>query len=81
MDLIQRKLVKNEWEGIEIPLSKEEIEILKLIIKGYGDVNFKYNKSLSILSYLKIENTPEMHSHLYELYFKEKINELSKKYK
>ena len=54
MDLIQRKLVKNEWEGIEIPLSKEEIEILKLIIKGYSDVNFKYNKSLSILSYLKI---------------------------
>ena len=81
MDLVQRKLVKNEWEGIEIPLSKEEIDILKLLIKGYSDVNLKNNKSLSILSYLKIENTPEMHAHLYELYFKEKINQQCKKFK
>ena len=81
MDLVQRKLVKNEWEGIEIPLSKEEIDILRLIISGYKDVNYKKNQNLSLLSYLKIESTIEMQSHLYELYLKEKIEYLCKKYK
>ena len=81
MDLVQRKLVKNEWEGIEIPLSKEEIDILRLIISGYKNVNYKKNQNLSLISYLKIESTPEMHSHLYELYLKEKIEYLCKKYK
>ena len=81
MDLVQRKLVKNEWEGIEIPLSKEEIDILRLIISGYKDVNYKKNQNLSLLSYLKIESSIEMQSHLYELYLKEKIEYLCKKYK
>lgn len=81
MDLVQRKLAKNEWEGIEIPLPSEEIDVLRLIIAGYNDVNFKTNKNLSLISYLKIENTIEMQSHLYEIYLKKKVDSLCKKYK
>ena len=55
MDLNQRKLNKSEWDTIEIPVSQNETEILKLIINGFHDVNIKYNKSNSIFSYLKID--------------------------
>ena len=44
MDLIQRKLSKSEWETIEVPVSPNEIEVLKLIMKGNANVNIKYNK-------------------------------------
>ena len=33
MDLNQRKLNKSEWETIEVPVSKDETQILKLIIE------------------------------------------------
>ena len=50
MDLQQPKLTKSEWESIETPVSATEIEILKLIVDGYSNVNIKYNKTNSILS-------------------------------
>ena len=52
MDLNQRKLNKSEWESIESPVSEYEVEILKLIINGYHNVNIKYNKTKSLFSYL-----------------------------
>ena len=45
MDLIQRKLTKSEWEGIEVPVSEDEREILKLIKNGYRDINIRYNNN------------------------------------
>ena len=45
MDLNQRKLNKTEWSSIEISVSKYEIDILNLIIKGYHDVNIKINNN------------------------------------
>ena len=39
MDLQQNKLSKAEWESIEIPSSEDEKNILKLIIKGFHNVN------------------------------------------
>ena len=39
MDLNQQKLTKIEWDTTEIPVSKEEKEILDLIVKGYHDKN------------------------------------------
>ena len=35
MDLKQRKLIKSEWDGIEIPVHKNELEVLRLIVNGY----------------------------------------------
>lgn len=81
MDLKQRKLSKAEWESIEMPVSPEEIEILKLITNGYNDVNIKYNKNLSLFSYLKIEFNEKMEEYLYNTYFSSKINELFKIYR
>jgi len=42
MDFAQKKLNKNEWEAIEVPSSQNELEILKLIVEGYDNVNVKF---------------------------------------
>ena len=55
MDLKQRKLNRSEWNSIEISVSKSEIDVLNMIIKGYHDVNIRINNNNSIFSYLKIE--------------------------
>ena len=81
MDLNQQKLTKSEWETIEMPVSQDEVEILKLIIKGSNDVNVRYNKTDSIFTFLKIEYGEKMEDFIFNKYFREKINELIKKYK
>jgi len=80
MDLKQRKLTKSEWESIEVPVSPDEKEVLELIMKGFHDVNLKYNKHLSLLSYLKVEKSDEMEDYLYNTYFAKKLDEIAKKY-
>jgi hypothetical protein len=80
MDLKQRKLSKAEWDSMEILVSPDEIEILKLISNGYHDVNIKYNRNLSLFTYLKIEYSEKMEEYLYSKYFSEQINGLIKKY-
>ena len=55
MDLNQRKLNKSEWDSIEVPVSKSEIDILKLITDGFHNVNIRINNNKSLFSYLKIE--------------------------
>ena len=52
MDLKQRKLSKSEWDSIEIPVSKSENEILRLITNGFSNVQLKVNKTDSIFTYL-----------------------------
>jgi hypothetical protein len=80
MNLDQSKLTKSEWNGIEVPSSDKEKAILELIKQGYHNVNIKYNDFQSLMSYLKIEHTPEMEDHLYNLYFAKKIKDLKKKH-
>ena len=79
MDLTQRKLNKSEWESIEVPVSAEEKEVLQLIINGTAAVNIKYNKNISLLSYLKVENNNEMEDYLYNKYFDARIKKLRAK--
>jgi hypothetical protein len=79
MDLTQRKLNKSEWESIEVPVSAEEKEVLQLIINGTAAVNIKYNKDISLLSYLKVENNNEMEDYLYNKYFDARIKKLKTK--
>ena len=73
MDLTQRKLIKSEWESIEIPLQNAEIEIVQLIVTGVKNVTIKTNKAISLLSYLKVDNNSEMEDYLYNKYFDKKI--------
>lgn len=79
MDLIQRKLTKSEWEGIEVPVSDDEKEILKLIKNGYNDVNIRYNNNPSLIGYMKIDVSDNMELYLFQEYFQEKIQSLIKK--
>jgi hypothetical protein len=79
MDLTQRKLNRSEWESIEVPVSAEEKEVLQLIINGTAFVNIKYNKAISLLSYLKVENNNEMEDYLYNKYFEARIKKLKTK--
>lgn len=76
MDLNQRKLTKSEWQGIEVPVSQEEKEILELIIRGYHDVNIKYNKHNSLFGFLKIDYSEIMEDFLYNRYFSATIDKL-----
>ena len=74
MDLKQRKLNKAEWNSIEVPVSESELEVLKLITKGYHDVNLKINNNNSIFSFLKIEYSEKMEDFIYNKYLREKFD-------
>jgi hypothetical protein len=80
MDLNQRKLIKSEWDSIEIPVSPDEIEVLKLITKGYHDVNLKINNNDSIFTYLKIEYSVKMEDYLYNKYLREIVEKIISTY-
>ena len=81
MDLNQRKLIKSEWDSIEIPFSKGEIDILNLIIAGYQDVNIKINNNDSLFTFLKIEYNSKMEDYIYNKYLSEDIEKLIELYK
>lgn len=74
MDLNQRKLSKSEWDSIEVPCSDSEKNVLNLIKEGYHNVDIKYNKNKSLLSFLKMEGSDDMHYYLYLTYFAQILN-------
>ena len=81
MDLTQRKLTKEEWDNIEIPVENKEKQILNLIHNGYVNTNISYNNSLSLLKYTKISfPTPLFHTFIFNKYFKKFVDELIKTY-
>jgi hypothetical protein len=66
----QRKLSKTEWESIEVPSTEEEKRVLRMICKGYHDLNIKENDLKTLFSYLKIAPTDKLHQYLFNKYFK-----------
>ena len=56
MDLRQKRLTGEEWNSLEVPVSKDELKILKLINKGYEDVSLSYNETTSMIGFIKISN-------------------------
>ena len=78
--LKQTKLTRAEWDTIEVPVSEEEKEILRLIMDGYSNINLKYNKTTSLFSFTKIDITPENERFLYDKYFEPIIKDIIKKY-
>lgn len=66
---LQLKLNKNEWNSIETPVSKEESEILQLILDGYQDPTVKLNKNKSFIQLLKIDTTNKKSVNDYNVYF------------
>ena len=80
MDLSQRKLVKSEWESIEIPVSSQEKEILQMIKKGYHDVDIHTNSQQSLFSFVKIEQNTGTELLLFQRYFEAHLKETIQKY-
>ena len=76
MDLKQRKLNRSEWNSIEVSVSKSEIDILNMIIKGYHDVNIKINNNNSIFTFLKIEYSEKMEDYIYNKYLRERSDKI-----
>ena len=74
MDLKQRKLNKSEWESIERPVSESELAILKLIVKGFHDVNIRINNNNSIFTFLKIEFSEKMEDYIYNRYLRKRAD-------
>jgi len=74
MDLKQRKLNKSEWESIEIPVSQSELDVLKLIIKGFHDVSTRINTNNSIFTFLKIEYSEKMEDYIYNKFLRNRVD-------
>ena len=79
--MAQDKLSKSEWESIEIPSTDEEKKILKLIIKGYHNVNIRENEILTIFSFLKLDDTDSIKDFIFMNYLQPEIIAIFKKYK
>ena len=77
----QVKLSKSEWDYTEIPESQSEKDIMQMIISGFGDVNIIRTSQQSLLSFLKIVPTPEMHQHLYTTFYQGLLETLVKKHR
>tara|TARA_B100001093_G_scaffold519633_1_gene609568 strand:+ start:2161 stop:4554 length:2394 start_codon:yes stop_codon:yes gene_type:complete len=81
MDLTQSKLNKEEWTALEVPLPEDENRILKMIRSGWDNPQISYNDANSIVLMMRItENIDIFHDTFYEMYFKEKISSMNKKY-
>ena len=78
VDIAQTKLTKLEWESIEIPVSQDEEEILKLICNGFNDVSKTYNKTLSLFGTLKVENSENIDKYLFYQYLFDKLKNPNK---
>jgi len=69
MDLNQTKLSKSEWEGIEVPITENEKAVLSLIKSGYSNIDIRHNNNQSLISFIKITQTPEIETFIYKTYF------------
>ena len=76
MALLQAKLTKGEWEGIEVPINPSEKSILKMLINGYNKIDISHCDQISILNYTKMADSSESHDFMYNTYFKKQMEEL-----
>ena len=81
MDLNQRKLNKSEWDSIEVPVSQDELSILRLINDAHENVNISMNTHKSLFSFLKVEYSDKMEDYLYNKYFADRVQSIIRKYK
>ena len=78
MDLLQRKLTKDEWDSIERPITSDELRIVKLISDGYNNVNIKKNTTSTLLQYLKVANSKEIDTYIYVKYLESNLKKALK---
>jgi hypothetical protein len=61
---------------MEIPVSPDELTVIKLIRDSYHNVQLKMNPHSSMIGILKTSSSPEMHAHLYQKHFEQPIREM-----
>jgi hypothetical protein len=76
--IIQGRLTKSEWNNMEIPVSSDELTVIKLIRDSYHNVQLKLNNHSSIIGILKITPSAEMHAYLYQKHFEQSIQDMVK---
>lgn len=76
MDLTQTKLSKSEWMSIEVSVPDEEKKVLQLIVDGYANPAVVVNETATLLSILKIDESPEMMFYLYHHFFATAIQQI-----
>jgi len=79
MDLNQRKMNKTEWISIEVPISKQEKDVLTMIIQGYQNVNIRMNNHLSLFTFLKMEYTEKIEDFLFQKFLRSSCDEIETK--
>ncbi len=79
--IVQGRLTKSEWNNMEIPVSPDELTVIKLIRDSYHNVQLKMNHNSSMIGILKTSSSPEMHAHLYQKHFESIVSECVKIYK
>ncbi len=65
----QSKLTKSEWNAVEIPVSPDELRILKFIQAAFHNTEMVENSMKTLYTYLKLEPSPQLDSHLFQKYF------------
>jgi hypothetical protein len=82
MDILnQTKLSRSEWESIEIPVTESEKIILNMIQDGYSKVDILINSSNNMITFTKMQPTPEIHAFLFDMYFRDITSEYIEKLK
>ena len=79
MDLEQRKLNKNEWNSIEIPINDNEKNILNMIKNGYFNIDICVNNNTSLLSLLKVNYSKNIDEYIYVNYLQSVLLRVLKK--
>jgi hypothetical protein len=76
MDLTQTKLSKSEWASVEVPVSENEQQVIKMIMNGFNNPDICENFTATLASVMKIVINDEFEYYLYTEYFAEKIRAL-----
>ena len=79
MDLTQRKLSKQEWEGIEVPVDEREKIVLKMIQEGFKNVDYKFNENTTLVDYAKLEKSESMEKYIFQEYLQKRLEKIYKK--
>ena len=80
MDLSQKKLTKEEWCALEVPVPDNEAKILNMIYNGWENPEIFYNTSQSLISVVKLDSTNNnFHLHFYKEYFEKILEKMIKK--
>ena len=77
----QVKLTKSEWDYTEIPEPQAEQDIMRMIISGYSNVHITRTNQQSLISWLKISPSDEMHMHLYSVFYQAELSAILKRHR